>query len=129
MKPNNLSDDLDSKILLQGIHVELTDAMRNMMLEKFGRVLNHNEHIVRINVRLQQDQTLGTEHHYRLTAQIEIGGPDLVATVDGKDPYDLIDQAVEKLGHLLEKRQGKRKDRRNHPHEVELDSPIPKTQP
>lgn len=126
MKPTNLSENLDAKIIMQGIHVQLTEAMQNAIREKFGRLLRHNEHIVRINVRLHQDQTLGTEHHYTGTAQIEISGPDLVASAEGKEAYGLIDDLVEKLDHLLERRQGKRKDKRNHPHAVELDSALPK---
>jgi putative sigma-54 modulation protein len=127
MKPI-VSDNLDSKIIMQGIHVELTDAMQNVIREKFGRLLRHNEWIIRINVRVHQDQTLGTEHHYVVTSQLEIGGPDLVATAQGMDAYDLIDQVVDKLDHLLERRHGKRKDKRNHPQPVELDAPIPKAE-
>lgn len=127
MKPTHLSQDLDSKILMQGIHVELTEAMQNAVREKFGRLLGKNDRIIRINVRIHQDQNLGTEHHYTVTSQIEIGGPDLVASVGGMEPYDLLDQLVEKLDHLLDRRHGKRKDKRNHPHAVELDVPLPKT--
>lgn len=127
MKPTPVSQDLDSKILMQGIHLELTEAMQNAIREKFGRLLGRNDRIIRINVRIHQDQTLGTEHHYTVTSQIEIGGPDLVASVDGKDPYDLLDSLVEKLDHLLERRHGKRKDKRNHPHKIELEAPLPKT--
>jgi putative sigma-54 modulation protein len=126
MKPTITSDDLDSKIIMQGIHVELTAAMQNVIREKFGRLLRHNEWIVRINVRVHQDQTMGTEHHYTVTGQIEIGGPDLVASADGKDAYEALDELVDKLDHLLERRHGKRKDRRNHPQAVELDAPLPK---
>ena len=125
MKPN-ISENLESRIIMQGIHVELTEAMQNVIREKFGRLLRHNERIVRINVRVHQDQTLGTEHHYSITSQIEIGGPDLVASAQGMDAYDLIDEVVEKLDHLLERRHGRRKDKRNHPHDVELDAPLPK---
>lgn len=126
MKPTHLSPNLDAKIIMQGIHVQLTDALQTAIREKFGRLLRHTDEIIRINVRLHQDQTMGTEHHYTATAQIEIRGPDLVATVNGKEPYDLLDLLVEKLDHLLERRQGKRKDKRNHPHDVELDVALPK---
>lgn len=111
---------------MQGVHVTLTEAMQNVIREKVGRLLNRNERIIRINVRIHQDQTMGADHHYTVTGQIEIGGPDLVASVDGKDAYDLIDALVEKLDHLLERRHGKRKDKRNHPHDVELDVTLPK---
>jgi putative sigma-54 modulation protein len=126
MKPKTISDDLDSKILMQGVHLELTEAMQNVIREKFGRLLGRNEHILRISVRIHQDQTLGTERHYTATAHLEIGGPDLVATVEGKEAYDLIDRLVEKLDQLLQRRHGKRKDNRNHPHAVELEADLPK---
>ena len=125
MKPT-ISDNLESRIIMQGIHVELTDAMQGMIREKFGRLLRHNERIVRINVRIHQDQTLGTERHYTLTSQIEISGPDLVASAQGMDAYALIDEVSEKLDNLIERRHGRRKDKRNHPHEVELDTTLPK---
>lgn len=126
MKPTNLSESHDAKIIMQGIHVQLTDAMQSMIREKFGRLFRQANEIIRINVRLHQDQTMGTEHHYTVTAQIEIRGPDIVATADGKDPYALVDDLVEKLDNLLERRHGKRKDKRNHPHGVELDAVLPK---
>ncbi|ACB73417.1 ribosome hibernation-promoting factor, HPF/YfiA family [Opitutus terrae] len=114
------------KIILQGIHFTLTDAMQEIMREKFSVLLRHNDYIVRINVRVHQDQTMGTEHHYTATAQIEIGGPDLVASAEGKDAYDVIDVLVEKLDRQLKTRQGRRKDKRNHPESPEIDAALPK---
>lgn len=100
--------------------------MQSVMREKFGTLLRHNDYIVRINVRLHQDQTLGTERHYSGTAQIEIGGPDIVASADGKEAYDVIDELVGKLDRQLKTRQGRRKDKRNHPHAPEIEAPLPK---
>jgi putative sigma-54 modulation protein len=124
----NLPENLEGKLLMQGIHVELTEALQNAIREKFAVLLRHNEFILRINVRLHQDQTLGTDHHYTATAQIEIGGPDLVATADGKDAYVVLDELVDRLDNLIERRHGRRKERRNHPHDIELNSNIPKAE-
>jgi putative sigma-54 modulation protein len=121
--------DLSSKILIQAVHLELTDAMRNIILEKFAILLRHNEHIVRIHVRLDQDQHSGNEHHYTATGHIEIGGPDLVATAEGRQAYEVLDELVDKLVRQLERRHGKRKDRRNHPAPSEMDVDFPKTAP
>ena len=126
MKPDTTSDDISSKIILQGVHVELTAAMQSVMLEKFAVLLRHNDYIVRINVRLHRDQQIGNEHHYTATAQIEIGGPDLVASAEGKDAYDVVDALVDKLDRQLERRHGKRKDARNHPTATELNVDLPK---
>ncbi|HTO05361.1 MAG TPA: ribosome-associated translation inhibitor RaiA [Opitutus sp.] len=126
MKPERTTDPA-SKLILQGVHLELTDAMESVMREKLSALLRRNDFIVRLNVRLQKDQTMGTEHHYTATGQIEIGGPDLIASAEGKDAYDVIDGLVEKLERQLERRQGKRKERRNHPRGPDISTNIPKT--
>lgn len=126
---NTTTDDIASKIILQGIHVELTPAMQNVMREKFAVLLRHNEYIVRLNVRLNKDQARGRQSHYTATGHIEIGGPDIVAHVEGDNAYNVIDRLVDKLDQLLLDRHERRKDRRNHPHGVDLDAPLPKVGP
>jgi putative sigma-54 modulation protein len=123
------SDDIASKIIMQGVHIDLTAAMQNIIREKFSVLLRHNEWIVRINVRLHQDQQRGKNYHYTATGQIEIGGPDAVATVKGDDAYNVLDDLVEKLDQQLRDRHDRRKDKRNHPRNVEIDAPLPKIQP
>lgn len=122
------TDPLLSKIKLQGVHLELTDAMQTIIREKLATLLRHNEYIVRLNVRLHQDQRMGNEHHYTATGQIEIAGPDLVASAEGKEAYEVIDQLVEKLDRQLERRHDRRKDRRNHPHAPEIEAALPKVE-
>jgi putative sigma-54 modulation protein len=121
----NISDEFASKINMQGVHIELTAAMQNSIREKFSVLLRHNEWIVRVNVRLHQDQKLGTHHHYTATGQIELRGPDIVATVKGDDAYNVLDGLVEKLDEQLRERHERRKDRRNHPTDVNVDGPLP----
>jgi putative sigma-54 modulation protein len=123
---NTHSDDIGSKIILQGVHVDLTPAMQNIIREKFSVLLRHNDYIVRVNVRLNKDQSRGRNSHFTATGQIEIRGPDIVAHVEGDDAYAVIDGLVDKLDKLLLDRHERRKDKRNHPHDVELDADLPK---
>jgi putative sigma-54 modulation protein len=123
-----LNDDT-TKINMQGIHLELTEAMRNTIREKFSALLRHNDRIIRINIRLRSDQQLGNQHHFTATGEIEIGGPNPIATTEGTDAYIVLDELVEKLDRLLHRRQGQRKEKRNHPHEVELETDLPKITP
>ena len=123
---HDTDSDLANKIIMQGVHVELTAAMQNIIREKFSVLLRHNEWIVRINVRLNQDQKRGQKHHYTATGQIEIGGPDIVASVGGDDAYNVLDGLVEKLDELLRDRHERRKDKRNHPQPIEVDADLPK---
>jgi putative sigma-54 modulation protein len=123
----NNSDDISSKIIMQGVHIDLTAAMQNIIREKFSVLLRHNEWIVRINVRLHQDQQRGKNHHYTATGQIEMRGPDIVASVKGDDAYSVLDGLVEKLDEQLRERHERRKDKRNHPQEVEIATQLPKS--
>lgn len=126
MATPNLSNDTASKIIIQGIHLDITAAMQNIIREKFAVLLRHNEWIVRIHVRLTQDQSRGTHRHYAASGQIEMRGPDIVASVKGDEAYTVLDGLVEKLDEQLSARHGRMKDRRNHPHEVELTANLPK---
>jgi len=125
----SLPADIDQKLIMQGVHVDLTAALQNTIRERFAVLLRHNPWIVRINIRLHKDQKLGTghQHHYTATGQIEIGGPDLVASAEGMAAYDTLDALVGKLDRLLRERAGLRKDKRNHPQQTELDAELPKT--
>lgn len=107
--------DPAERILLQGIHVEITPALHQIVVDKFSPLVRHDQHIIRINIRLHKDQKLGDEYHYAAMGLIEVRGPDLVAHADGKDAYAALDQLVDKLDQLLERRHGRAKARRNHP--------------
>lgn len=122
----NHTEDLASKLILQGVHLELTAAMQNVMRDKFSVLLRHNSWIVRIHVHLHKEQTRGTKHVYSATGRIEMRGPDIVATVKGDDAYAVMDGLVEKLDELLRERHERRKDKRNHPQEIDLEADIPK---
>lgn len=126
MANGNFSDDNGSKIIMQGVHVELTAAMQNIIRDKFSVLLRHNEWIVRVHVRLHQDQHRGNMAHYTATGQIEMRGPDIVATVKGEDAYSVLDGLVEKLDEQLRERHERLKDKRNHPHDIELEAQLPK---
>lgn len=120
------SDDIGSKIIMQGVHVELTGAMQNIIREKFAVLLRHNDRIIRINVRLQQDQHRGQKAHFTATGQIEISGPDIVATVKGADAYAVLDGLVEKLDEQLRERHERWKDRRHRQEPLDVDAELPK---
>ena len=122
----NHSDDFASKIIMQGVHVELTGAMQNIIRDKFSVLLRHNEWIVRIHIRLHQDQQRGKNRHFSATGQIEMRGPDIVGTVKGDDAYNVLDGLVEKLDEQLRERHERLKDKRNHPQEIELEAQLPK---
>jgi putative sigma-54 modulation protein len=116
----------ETKFIIRGIHLELTDALRSIAREKAARLLRHNDHIIRVRIDLELDKTRGTKDQFIAKGRIEISGPDLIASVQSEDAYKSLDLLVDKLDGLLRERHGRRKDSRNHPHAAELPSDLPK---
>ncbi|MBI5766523.1 MAG: ribosome-associated translation inhibitor RaiA [Verrucomicrobia bacterium] len=117
---------LDSKLLLRGIHLDLTQALRAAVFDKTARVLRHNAHIIRLRVDLELDRTRAIGRQFLAKGHIEIAGPDLIASVASDDAYKSLDLLVDKLDGLLRRRHGRRKDKRNHPHAAEIGAALPK---
>lgn len=109
----NPSDDSANKIILQGVHLELTAALQTTLRDKISVLLRHNPRIVRIHVRLTQEQTRGRNPLFSATGRVEISGPDLVASVEGDEAYHLIDRLVDRLDEQLSDRHGRRTDKRH----------------
>jgi putative sigma-54 modulation protein len=115
--------DNNGQIVIQGVHVDLTDAMKNAINDKFSVLLRHNERIIRVNITLHRDQVRGTQHLFTATGRVEIRGPDIVASVKADDAYAALDGLVEKLDEQLRERHERRTDRRRE-NRPDIDIPV-----
>jgi putative sigma-54 modulation protein len=104
---------LGDKLLLRGIHLSLTEAMRATLRTKADRLLRHEPRIDRIRIDVELDKTAGHQALFVAKGHIEIGGPDLLAAVAANDAYKAIDLLVDKLDRLLGKRAKLFKSRRH----------------
>lgn len=126
MNNKNASSSAADRLLVRGIHLDLTDALRAAVQEKTTRLFRHQDHIIRLRVDLELDKKHDTEHRCIAKGHIEISGPDIVASVASDDVYKSIDLLVDKLDGLLRKRSSHSKEKRHHPHGVEIPSDLPK---
>lgn len=124
--PHITPEVIGAKVILRGIHLDLTDAMRAIINEKAARLLRHEPRIDRIRIDIEIDKTKTSQIHFIAKGHIEIGGPDIVASVDSDDAYKSVDLLADKLDGLLRKRHSELKEKRHHPHAVELDVDLPK---
>ena len=124
--PHITPEVIGAKVILRGIHLELTDAMRAIINEKAARLLRHEPRIDRIRIDIEIDKTKTSQVHFIAKGHIEISGPDIVASVDSDDAYKSVDLLADKLDGLLRKRHSELKEKRHHPHAVELDVDLPK---
>jgi putative sigma-54 modulation protein len=127
MQNNETPSSAADRLLVRGIHLELTDALRTAVAEKTLRLFRHEEHIIRLRIDLESDKTQDIDHRFVAKAQIEIRGPDLIASVASDDAYKSIDLLVDKLDGLLRKRHSHHKEKLHHPRAVELSGELPKT--
>jgi len=104
---------MNDKIHVRGIHLTLTPALTQAMHEKAERLLRHNSHIIRVRLDLEFHDTKTPEQRFTAKAQIEIDGPDLVASATSEDGYKSVDLLVDKLDKLLRERHAKRVHVRN----------------
>ena len=124
--PHITPDVIDAKLIIRGIHLNLTDSMKAMIHEKVGRLLRHEPRIDRVRIEVDIDRSKGSKAHFIAKGHIEISGPDMNASVDCEDAYKSVDLLIDKLDGLLRKRHSELKEKRHHPHAVELGGALPK---
>lgn len=113
MSTHPTPDTSSTPIIVRGIHLDLTPALRQAVTDKSDRLLRHEHRIVRLRVDLELDKTHGARDLFIAKGRVEIRGPDLVASAASEDAYKSLDLLVDKLDELLRRRHQKRVNSRN----------------
>lgn len=103
------------RLILRGVHVTLTDALRDNIRSKVQRIFRHEGKIVRIRIDIELDKTRGVSQHFIAKGHIEIGGPDLIASVSSEDAYKSLDLLMDKLDELVRRRADTLQSKRRNP--------------
>jgi len=104
-----------SRILVRGIHLDLTPALHEAALAKAEHLLGHAARIDRIRIDLELDKTHSAPVHFIAKGRLEIRGDDLLASAESEDAYKSLDLLVAKLDELLRRKHQKRINTRNDP--------------
>lgn len=118
--------DRQNDVIISGNHVDLTEALKQSVLEKMAKLFQHEDHIIRIRVDLEVDTTAGPEQQHAAQGHIELKGPDKVATVRSEDMYKSVDLLVNKLDRMLRRRSRMSRVKRKRVHAVEVPATLPK---
>jgi len=113
-------------IIISGINLELTDAIKDHVRTKLSKVLKHNERIIRINVELEYRPSKKHINEFVAKARVEVRGSDIVVSIESDDLYKSIDALNEKLTRQVRRRHRLEKEKRNHPHVVDIPAELPK---
>lgn len=114
-------------VIITGIHMDLTESLKQVVTEKTERLFRHEERIIRVKVELECDRSKsGKEHGFIAKGHIEINGPTMNVSVREPDCHKAIDLLVDKLDRMLRRRARLRIVKRKDTHEVDIPSNLPK---
>ncbi len=113
--PKPAADAIDPRIMIRGIHLDLTPALRAAAVQKAERLLRHEGRLLRVRLDLELDASRAPEARFVAKGHLEIRGPDLIANEASDDAYRALDRLADKLDRMLRERTRERRDRRNNP--------------
>lgn len=117
-------------IIITGLHMDLTEALKDSVHEKAERLFNHEERIIRLRVELEYNENKGKgkQREFIAKGHIEINGSPMIVSVESDDLYKSIDQMIDKLDRKIRRRARLHKVKRNNPHGVEIPAELPKVE-
>lgn len=116
----------NEKLIISGNRLELTPAIKSMVVEKTERLFRHDDRIIRIRVELEHETDNTSHGAFLARGQIEANGPTMTITAKTEDLYKSIDQMVEKLDRKLRRRHRLQKVKRNNPRDIDIPADLPK---
>ncbi len=81
---------------ITGLHLEVTDAIRNRIAEKMERINRHSDDVIHTNITLSVEKT---EH--KAAAHVHLAGKDLHVEALSSDMYAAIDALIDKLDRAV----------------------------
>jgi putative sigma-54 modulation protein len=90
------------QINLTGHHVEITEALRNYVNEKFAKLERHFDHINNVHVILEVDKLRQIAE-----AKLNVNGGEIFATAEAEKMYAAIDELIDKLDRQVIKHKEK----------------------
>ena len=99
----NTSPVLHEKLILRGIHLNLTDALRASITAKVSRLLRHDPRLIRVRIDVDAERR-GQSWAFIAKGEVELEGPNLCASVTTDNGYRAVDLLISKLDRMLRKR-------------------------
>lgn len=94
------------QVNISGHHLDVTDALRHHIEEKFSRLERHFDRIISAQVILHVEKLA-----QKAEATLHVAGGELVANAEHEDMYATIDLLIDKLDRQLIKHKEKQVER------------------
>lgn len=93
----------ETKFILRGIHLSLTDATKADLESKAKRLVRHEPRLLRVRIDVERELR-GHTRIFIAKGRVEVAGPDLAASVTADNAYAAINLLIDKLDRMLRKR-------------------------
>ncbi len=111
---------MSQDLIISGIHLELTEALKTTVQQKMERLFKHGTRIIRLRIELEHCTCRDHLGEFNAKGHIVLSGPEIMVSVASEDLYKSIDLLVDKLDRKLRRRSRLLKVKRHHPHEIEI---------
>lgn len=81
---------------ITGLHLEVTEGLRNHITEKLQRINRHHSDLISVNITLSTEKV---EH--KAAANVHLAGKELHVETVEKDMYAAIDVLMDKLDRMI----------------------------
>lgn len=91
------------KVLVQGINVDVTDAIESHTQDQFKKVFEHFDSLIVEQITAKLKVSTHHSHINEITLQIPIPGNDITIEDSGDDMYKVISSVAQKANRKLRK--------------------------
>lgn len=102
------------KFIIHGKNIDVTEALREYVHEKLGKVERYSRHIVDINVEMSVAKNPRIKNNQQVTVTTSVNGLLLRAEESSTNMYAAIDLVADKLERQLKKYERKRSHKGSH---------------
>ena len=114
-------------IIISGLNMDLTDAIKNMVRAKVEKLFDHEGHIMRLRVELEYNPHKTThEKEFIAKGHLEVSGRSHNAHAETNNLYKSIDEMVHKLDRMIRRHSTRAKVKRKDVHIIDIPVEIPK---
>jgi putative sigma-54 modulation protein len=94
------------QISITGHHIEVTDSLRNYVIDKFQRIERHFDQVIDVHVILEVEKLA-----QKAEATVQVNGAKLFAEDTQEDLYAAIDALIDKIDRQVLKHKDKIQNR------------------
>ena len=96
---------MNNNMIISGLHLDLSQALKNIVNEKMEKIFKHEENIIRVRVELEHDSRSSShENEYTAKGHLELKGTTITISSSSDNIYKSIDDLIEKLDRGLRRR-------------------------